>query len=153
MIATTGVVETGPIEPDPGEYGAPCELAFDYPIEAKAVTPQPDCEGGICLFMWAQEPPGCTDDSDCPAPWATCGGTHCILDQDVVASESRCTQTCDQDADCPDVPGCQSGAACVPVSSIGELCCVKMCACNDHLSVGQTQQLAQQCQAPGFCGP
>ncbi|MCY1004048.1 hypothetical protein OV079_00375 [Nannocystis pusilla] len=153
ISATTLVVETGAIEPEPGEYGGPCELAFDYPIEAKAVTPQPDCDGGICLFMWDQEPPGCTDDSDCAAPWATCGGTHCILDQEVVASESRCTQTCDEDADCPVIPGCAQGPACVPVTRLGELCCVKMCACSDHLSVGEWKSLAQECQEPGSCDP
>jgi hypothetical protein len=154
VSATTLVSESGTTHvPADGEYGAPCELAFDYPIEVKAVTPQPDCDGGICLFMWAQKPPRCTDDSDCPAPWATCGGTHCILDQDVVASESRCTQTCDEDTDCPDIPGCAEGPACVPVTSLGELCCAKMCACRDHLSNGESQQLEQQCQAPGFCDP
>lgn len=154
VSVTTLVSESGTTHvPGEGEYGGPCELAFDYPIEAKAVTPQPDCDGGICLFMWDQEPPPCTDDSDCPAPWATCGGTHCILDQDVVASESRCTQSCEEDSDCPVIPGCAEGAVCVPVTKLGELCCAKMCACSDHLSVGEWQSLAQQCQEPGSCGP
>ena len=154
VSVTTLVSESGTTYvPGEGEYGGPCELAFDYPIEAKAVTPQPDCDGGICLFMWDQEPPGCTDDSDCPAPWATCGGTHCILDQDVVASESRCTQTCEEDSDCPVIPGCAEGAVCVPVTKLGELCCAKMCACGDNLSVGEWKSLEQECQEPGFCGP
>lgn len=134
-------------------YGSPCELAFDWPIEAKAVSPQPACEGGVCLFQWDQAPPSCEDDSDCPAPWSTCDGTHCLLDQGFVAEESRCSQTCDEDAECPAIPGCQTGAACVPVSSIGPLCCARICACRDHLSAGQTQQLEQQCQEPGFCDP
>ncbi|WP_096331618.1 hypothetical protein [Nannocystis exedens] len=154
--STTAAVSTSngtSYVPGESEYGAPCELAFDWPIEAKAVSPQPDCEGGICLFMWDQAPPWCADDSDCPAPWSTCDGGHCLLDQGFVAETSRCTQTCDADAECPDIPGCQTGVACVPVSSIGELCCAKICACRDHLSAGQTQQLEQQCQEPGFCDP
>jgi len=151
--AATDVTHTT-AAPEAGEYGGPCELVdVADPVEAKAVSLQPDCAGDVCVFMFEDTPPQCSDDSDCPDPWPTCGAAQCVLDQDFVAESTRCTEICEDDAECPAIPGCASGEACVAVTSLGPLCCTKICLCRDDFSVGVAEQLGQMCQQPGFCDP
>ncbi|WAS91012.1 hypothetical protein [Nannocystis punicea] len=150
--SATSLVPTDGGGPAEGEYGAPCELELDHSIEARAVSLQPDCDGGICLFQWEQQPPWCADDSDCEGPWSTCNGTRCVLDQEFVVSESFCTSPCDGHADCPPIPGCGTGAVCVPLTTIGDLCCQKTCACADLVDLAETEQIEQDCAQPDACG-
>src|SRR5262249_24948546 len=90
-VSATTVLTT----PGPGEYGAPCQLVdVADPVQTKAVTLQPDCAGGICVFNFEDAPPPCNDDSDCAAPWPTCGDGFCVLDQGFVAENTRCTRSC-----------------------------------------------------------
>lgn len=140
--------------PEPGDYGAPCELVgVADPVQTKAVSLQPDCAGDVCVFMFDDLPPPCSDDSDCADPWPTCGDGHCVLDPGFVAESTVCTQTCEEDADCPPIPGCESGAACAPVTGYGPLCCEKICLCQDDFNVGTVHDLESMCQQPGACGP
>ncbi|MBZ5710756.1 hypothetical protein [Nannocystis pusilla] len=142
------------VAPGEGEYGASCQLlGVPESVQSKAISLQPDCAGGICVFQFEDTPPPCSDDSDCAAPWPTCDGDFCELDQNFVAASSRCTQNCEEDADCPAIPGCASEAVCAPATLLAPLCCEKVCLCGDDLSLGATADLENLCQQPGTCGP
>ncbi len=136
-------------------YGAPCELEGITPeVQVTAMGPQEACEGGICLFAFSDEVVACDDDADCSAqpPYLTCGENGlCVLDPDFVAAETRCTQTCEADDECPDMPGCGSAVACVPHATLGPLCCEKVCTCLDNLSVSDAEFKLLQCENDSPC--
>ncbi|MCY1059078.1 hypothetical protein [Nannocystis sp. SCPEA4] len=151
---TTPTSTVATVAPGPVEYGASCQLlGVPESVQSKAISLQPDCAGGICVFQFEDTPPPCSDDSDCAAPWPTCDGNFCDLDQDFVAASSRCTQNCQEDADCPAIPGCASETVCAPATLLAPLCCEKVCLCRDDLNIGATADLENLCQQPGTCGP
>ncbi len=127
-----GVSDTS-AAPEPGAYGGSCELAgLMYPPLDTDVTPQPACEGGICSLV-QDDLKVCQTDEQCPDSVCS-GNTFCELSPAFIAANSRCTRTCESVDDCPPMFGCQTGVTCTVLTISGDLCCVKMCACRDHIS-------------------
>ncbi len=137
-------------------YGAPCELeglALGK-IQVTAISPQDACDGGVCLFPFGDAVVSCEEDAECSAqpPYVSCGeGGLCVLDPDYVAAESQCTQACQSDDECPEVPGCESQTACVPMATLGPLCCEKVCACLDNFDSGDVEIKTLMCEEEGAC--
>lgn len=132
--------------PPEGAYGSVCELGLPQDVQSRAVVVQPACEGDICVFPFDDDHPPCGDDGDCSGPYSICGPNgHCELDQGFVAENSRCTHSCSEDADCPAIAGCDGAAVCARLTSLGPLCCEKMCVCPDDLSLGTSEQLEAMC--------
>jgi len=162
--ATTEVSDN----PNPLAYGQPCELGppeaweetSDPPDEDDIVQPQAtvlsvseQCVSGMCLLSYDDQVPiDCETDADCGDPELACADfDQCVLTPAYVAEHARCTQTCDSAADCPAIPGCETGVSCAIVSLLGQNCCQPVCVCNDRHSVGRSETLAAQC-AQGFEG-
>lgn len=153
-----GASETS-LDPAPDSYGAACELAGVGPdIQRTEVVPQPACDGGICLLVSDDAPLACEpgDDASCElaeGPGSVCGANGlCGLTPAFVEANARCTETCEVDTDCPPIPGCMTGTTCTTVTLIGELCCQKVCACNDHIFPAQVEDMQATCDAdPELC--
>ncbi|WAS99265.1 hypothetical protein [Nannocystis punicea] len=129
--ATSGV-------PAAGAYGSFCELAgITFVPESTVITPQPECDGGICLVVSDDGPLACDFDFECAeeAEGSVCAPSRgfCTLSPAFLEANTRCTQTCELDEDCPDLPGCATGFRCATITFLGPLCCQKVCACKDHL--------------------
>lgn len=142
--------------------GAPCDHGHPTEIRSKLLTyPHADCDGNACLYADETQPPSgpCRDDSEC-GPIGTCdpdpqsGEARCVLDPSYVTARSMCSQVCESDAECvtDEATTCQGGFTCARVSSLGELCCQRLCVCVDDLGV--TAGLDQDCASgtvPGCC--
>ncbi|MBZ5714206.1 hypothetical protein [Nannocystis pusilla] len=149
--------------PNPLLYGQPCELiaeaweeTADPPDGDEVLQPQATalssserCASGMCLLTYDDPlPVDCETHADCGKPEAVCSDAgQCMLAPAYVADHTRCTQACETAADCPDIPGCQTGVSCAIASRLGENCCQPVCACNDHLSVSRSEELAAICAA------
>lgn len=138
--ATTG--------PAGAAYGSACELVGLGPdIQFTSISPQPSCEDGICLLVYDQSRPGCASDLQCTdeddGPCADNG--VCNLSPAFLEANARCTRTCESVADCPPIPGCQTGLTCGTMTVLGELCCQRVCACNDLLEPAAPASLDMLC--------
>lgn len=154
-ITVSGADGIGPVLPD---IGRPCDHGLDpeHVPESRLVTsPAPACGGDICVYVDTSVAPlgQCSTDAECNVVNGddrfTCDpatGT-CALDFDYVLARSMCSAACESDADCvPDgETNCITGFSCVPMSSVGSVCCVPMCACNDDLDAALVQDLQQSC--------
>ncbi|MCY1053527.1 hypothetical protein [Nannocystis sp. SCPEA4] len=165
VTITTATDSAG--QPNPLLYGQPCELVAevweetaDPPDEddvaqpmASALSVSEQCVSGMCLLIYDDyQLIDCETDADCGKPELICAGSgHCALAPEYVAEHTRCTQACETAADCPDIPGCQTGVSCVIVSRLGANCCRPVCACNDQLSVGRSEELAAICAYDPEC--
>jgi hypothetical protein len=143
------------------EIGLACQLSAvpeTYWLELDNAS----CASGMCLYAdttAAYPQRTCTGDAECTSlgQGVICGATGwCELDPAHVAARSRCTDTCEDDAECVGADGttCAGGFACVPVSSLGAVCCQRVCVCRDELDVYETSHLAESCEAgltPGCC--
>ncbi|PCC70200.1 hypothetical protein SAMN02745121_03479 [Nannocystis exedens] len=157
--ASTTTVPTGTTTSLPsGAYGSACALAgFPPIINHSAITPQPACDGGICLLV-IDAKYQCESDLDCETnvgEGVACEEGYCDVSPAVILEEgSRCTQTCETVADCPEIPGCMSGAICSSFMVSGELCCQKVCGCIDSLYVSGVMSLQMLCdEMPDFTCP
>lgn len=170
---TTGATDSpgntteSPANPDPRLYGQPCELVAeaweetaDPPDEDDAAQPMAtalsvseQCVSGMCLLTYDDyRLIDCETDADCGKPELICAGSgHCALAPEYVADHTRCTQACETAADCPDIPGCQTGVSCAIASLLGTHCCQPVCACNDQLSVSRGEELAAICAYDPEC--
>lgn len=144
---TTGVAE--------GAYGSSCQvLGFPPVLNHAAISVQPACDGGICLTIIAG---ACETDLECETDvgeGSVCGedGT-CTATPALIAEHSRCTRSCETVADCPAIPGCATGSTCSTVVVSGELCCEKVCLCNDHAFLPGIMSLQELCdEQSDLCG-
>lgn len=158
------ITATGSIDVDDalGEVGAPCQPSF-VPESRLLEVGSPDCASDMCLYgdtISADPLQTCTESSDCSGfgKGVICNPTtgECELDPAHIAARSMCTDLCEQDSDCVGADGttCEGGFSCVPISSLGPVCCQRICACNDDVDVISTEELAQACEAgtqPGCC--
>ncbi|MFY0532498.1 hypothetical protein [Nannocystis pusilla] len=127
---------------------------FSSVINYTAISPQPDCDGGICLLV-IDEKYQCETDLECQNldPAAKCDEGLCDVSADVLLDETRCTQTCETVEDCPAIPGCMTGLICSVFLVSDELCCQKVCGCQDSLYVPGVMSLQMLCdEEPDFCG-
>lgn len=139
-----------------GVYGSYCELLDPpYTLLSPVVSPQPLCDGDICVLV-KDAPFACFGDAECVEEKGA--GSQCDDDgwctetAEFLAANTRCTQTCESLADCPPIPGCTAGITCGPAITIGPLCCQKMCLCNDHLYIPTVTSNEQSCVGdPEFC--
>lgn len=133
-------------------YGAPCQLAGVGPeIQSNQVTEQPACAGGICLFLAGDAKVACETDEFCSMQWIhdVCGTNgYCNIAQEVIDDRSKCTQTCEVDSECAEIPGCMLGAACLPAALEGPFCCQKVCACRDTFGTEALKTLQITCADP-----
>jgi hypothetical protein len=160
--ATAGVAEDSGFG---SGLGAPCDHEHPTRVETKLLTyPHADCNGGICLYAddSVVAPEACDADADCgPTPSrAECIPSSeddsgvCALDQSYVASRSMCSQVCESNADCTtqENTACKAGFVCARVAALGDLCCQRVCVCDDDL--GFTEELDAACAsstAQGCC--
>lgn len=159
LTSTSGLepsTSTTSAVPPSGAYGSFCELVGVGPdLQITAILLQPACDGGICLIVSDAGPFVCDGDPDCmeEAEGSVCGQNGlCNLSPAFIEANARCTQACGVDGDCPAIPGCQTGVTCATITLIGELCCQKVCACNDHLNPAQADDAETICDDdPGLC--
>lgn len=143
--------------PGSGAYGSPCALVgAPKDLQITAISPQPACDAGICLLVDDHAPWVCEVDASCEVdegPGSVCGDNGlCNLTPSFVEDNARCTETCELDTDCPQIPGCVEGVACATITNIGALCCAKVCACKDYLNPTQAATAEANCIAdPDFC--
>ncbi|MCY1005156.1 hypothetical protein OV079_06130 [Nannocystis pusilla] len=153
--ASTTTVQDSTTGLPSGAYGSACSLKGFPPIlNATAISPQPDCDGGICLLI-IDEKYQCELDVDCQDldPAAKCDEGLCDVSADVLLDETRCTQTCETVEDCPEIPGCMTGLICSVFLVSDELCCQKVCGCKDSLYVPGVMSLEMLCnEEPDWCG-
>ncbi|WP_434418116.1 hypothetical protein [Nannocystis pusilla] len=140
-----------------GAFGSACELVgFPPVINHSAITPQPACDSGICLLV-VDKKYQCESDLDCETnvgDGVACDEGYCDVSPAVILEGARCTQTCETAADCPEIPGCTSGAICGSFMVTGELCCQKVCGCIDSLYVPGVMTLQMLCdEMPDFTCP
>lgn len=152
-----GTVGTTADVPAGAPYNAPCELAGVGPeIQSTQVVAQPACEGGICLFLAENAKVACETDEFCSTQWMhdVCGTNgFCNIAQEAIDDGAKCTQACADDSDCPEIPGCMEGAACLPVATEGPFCCQRICACLDQFGTETLQARLTACADPeGTCG-
>lgn len=137
-----------------GAYGSSCRLMGSPPvINHTAVSPQPACDGGICLTIIADE---CANDLECEVnvgEGSTCDVEGiCTVTLALVDKHSRCTQTCETVEDCPAIPGCATGITCSAVVVSGELCCQRVCLCDDDAYLPGIMSFQELCDdEPGLC--
>lgn len=139
-----------------GAYGSACDLVgFPPVINYTAISPQPSCDGGICLLVIDEEYQ-CETDLECQMnvdPASSCDGNICDVSAAVLAEDTRCTQTCETVEDCPPIPGCMTGLICSSFLVSDELCCQKVCGCKDSLFLSGVMSLQTICdEEPDFCG-
>ncbi|MCY0993506.1 hypothetical protein OV203_40585 [Nannocystis sp. ILAH1] len=139
-----------------GAYGSACDLVgFPPVINYTAISPQPNCDGGICLLVIAEKYQ-CEDDIDCQMnldPAAKCDEGLCDVSASALLDETRCTQTCETVEDCPPIPGCVNGLICSVFLVSDELCCQKVCGCTDSLFLSGVMSLQMLCdEEPDICG-
>lgn len=150
--ATTGQTTTTGVSD--GAFGASCQLlGFPPVLNHTAVSSQPACDGGICLTIIAET---CGTDLECEVnvgEGSVCDTDGiCTVTPALVAKHSRCTQTCEIVEDCPAIPGCMSGTSCSTVVVSDELCCQKVCLCNDYAYLPGIMSLQELCDdEPGLC--
>lgn len=156
-VGATDGVGTTSAGPESGAYGSPCALVgAPKDLQITAISLQPACDAGICLLVNDRGPWVCEEDASCAVdegPGSVCGENgFCNMTPSFVEENTRCTATCEVDTDCPELPGCVAGPACATITNIGELCCAKVCACQDHLNPAQTATAEANCVAdPEFC--
>ena len=133
------------------DVGAPCELG-GVPESRLLELDNSDCSSGLCLYVdtvMADAQQSCSESSDCSGfgSGVICVDGQCQLDPAHVAEASMCTAECSDDAECvgSDGTACESGFACVPVTSLGSTCCQKLCACRVQLDVAAAAELAAAC--------
>lgn len=139
-----------------GAYGSVCELVgFPPVLNFTAISPQPACDGGICLLV-IDEKYQCETDLECQTnvgPASSCDGNICDVSPAVLLEDTRCTQTCETVEDCPEIPGCMTGLICSSFLVSDELCCQKVCGCKDSLFLSGVMSLQMICdEEPEFCG-
>ncbi len=101
------------------ELGKTCSLGFENSLTGLVYNPQaPECTAGFCLK------PALASFQD-------------------MGTAAFCTTTCADDGDChgqkrdgddPDDRRCVQGYACGVVTTVGPLCCQKVCVCKDFIS-------------------
>ncbi|WAS94700.1 hypothetical protein [Nannocystis punicea] len=147
-----------------GDVGAPCNHGDVDPPADKVVTfPALSCNDLLCVYADEQEPPTapCTTDEMCNAASEdgkarfACVEGECKLASTFVLERSMCSKTCGDDDDCKDggigqqvlakETSCATGFSCVAIQTLGELCCQKLCVCNDDLSAGAVDETATEC--------
>ena len=138
-----------------GAYGSACDLAGAPPIlNYTAISPQPACDGGICLLV-IDAKYQCEDNLQCQTnvdDASVCDGGICTVSPTVLLEDSRCTQPCQTVEDCPEIPGCMTGAICTSFLVSDELCCEKVCGCQDSLYLPGFMSLQMICdEMPEFC--
>jgi hypothetical protein len=143
------------------DVGAPCQVSF-VPESRLLDLGNADCASGVCLYgsvVHASNDQVCTHDDECSGAGegVICNAFGlCELDPAHIAARSMCTDYCEEDADCVGVDGnlCESGFACIPVSTLGDVCCQRFCACRDDFDLEEAQELVMDCEAgstPGCC--
>ena len=154
--ATLTSAQDGTAGPPSGAYGSACDLeGFPPVLNFTAISPQPACDGEICLLV-IDEKYLCGSDPECEAnvgAGSVCEEDGiCSVAPSVLLADARCTQTCETDEDCPAVPGCMSGTTCTSFVVSGELCCQKVCACEDSLYLPGVMSIQSVCdEMPEFC--
>lgn len=144
--------------PQDGAYGSACTIEGLNPnAQFSALTQDPACDGGICLVVNNEAAPACDGDPDCidQGEGATCGENGiCHRESAFIEENTHCTQTCEVAEDCPAIPGCMTGVSCSVFSLLDdELCCKKICACNDRLDFELVKNFETACiDNPGMCG-
>lgn len=147
-----------------GDVGAPCNHGDVEPPRDKIVTfPALSCNDLLCVYADEKEAPNitCTDDAQCNAASDDgktrfqCVNQECVLNSTFVLERSMCSKTCSTDDDCKDggigkqvlakETSCASGFSCTAVMTLGELCCQKLCVCNDDLSADAVDKVATEC--------
>lgn len=146
--------------PDDDELGigGPCDHGkpADYVPESKLLTfPALDCEDLLCIYADIADPPAdpCTSDAECNATnpelarFACSLEGRCEVSRAYFEARSMCSATCESDVDCAtdETTNCQTGFSCVPITSLGEICCQPVCVCNDDLDFASTQDLTEAC--------
>lgn len=153
------ITVTGEVPPQ--DIGLPCQLA-GVPESHLLELGNADCGSGMCLYadtIMADSQQTCTEDGECSGfgNGVICGASGlCELDPAHIAERSRCTDTCLDDTECVGADGttCAGGFACMPVTSLGSVCCQGVCVCRDELDVASAEMLAADCAAgltPGCC--
>lgn len=149
-VTTDGVVSSTSMDPALTPYGSSCELVgLGADIVFTAITLQPLCEGGICLLVNDMPPLQCEEDSECAeqTEGSVCEQHgFCALPPAFVEANSRCTQTCVTAEDCPEIPGCTTGVSCTVFINIGDLCCQRVCGCNDHRYPPYEDSMEETCE-------
>jgi len=147
-----------------GDVGAPCNHGDVDPPADKVVTfPALSCNDLLCIYADEKDPPTapCTDHAQCNAASDDgksrfqCVEGKCELASQFVLERSMCSKTCGSDDDCKDGgigkqvlakdTSCSAGFSCVQLQTLGELCCQKLCVCNDDLSAGAVESIATEC--------
>jgi hypothetical protein len=145
--------DDGSSDPVDGAEGSACVIPPEY-AGGPTVHPDPGCESGVCMLQAHVPIIGCDGPEDCTYDehLTGCVDGFCELDTAWAETQMSCTQTCEADVDCPDIPGCASGRACAPVALIGPLCCQKVCTCLDEISQDWVNMRVAQCEAATHCG-
>lgn len=146
------------------DVGAPCQHANRaLPTEPTITFPALACDQLLCVLGESFLPPEapCEVDADCDVQSGVesfdCVEGRCVVAQDTVLERSMCSATCGNDADCADPADgtrCEGGFACVPLMSLGPMCCEKVCVCRDGLDVARSETLQDACElgtAVGCC--
>lgn len=138
--------------------GAPCDHAGVDFEAGPAITLDPACGGGFCLFGDPAQPPpdACNFDADCNNADPTkirfqCQDNACVLADPYKQERSMCTRTCAVDSDCLDVAAdtlCQTNFICVATTAD---CCQPVCLCNDDASAGYLDTVAAECGMSKTC--
>ena len=147
-----------------GDVGAPCNHGDVDPPDSQVVTfPALSCNDLICVYADDKSAPAqCESDLQCNIEddgitrFQCLQGT-CRLSPEFVLDRSMCSKTCGSDADCEDGgigkqvqakdTSCVNGFKCVALQKLGDLCCQKLCVCDDDLSLGAIDDIAMACDA------
>jgi len=150
----------------PGDVGAPCNHGpLDLPSKQAVTFPALSCNELLCVYGVddAIPPENCTNDDDCNrnpeiGKRFSCNDKNtCELDLAYVLRQSMCSKRCDNDADCNNSAvkknvaketQCNKGFVCAILQKLGDLCCEKICVCEDHLNTGTSSaQSKKECVA------
>jgi hypothetical protein len=69
----------------------------------------------------------------------------CTLPSAFVEANWRYTRSCVTADDCSEIPGCTAGVSCTIFINIGDLCCQRVCGCDDHRYPPYEDSLEELC--------
>lgn len=146
-------VDEGSSSAGPDDVGAACIIPPDY-AGGPTVNPDPSCQSGVCMLQAHVQIRGCEGPEDCTYDehLTGCVDGFCALDTAWAEAHMECTRTCEEDVDCPDTPGCETGVVCAPIALIGPLCCQKVCTCLDEISQDWVNMREADCEMVAQCG-
>lgn len=153
-----------------GDVGAPCNHGLVTPPQTALVSfPALMCDDLLCVYGEANIPPAtsCSSDEACQTDpgdlrfrceMDDAGNGECVVDPTYMLERSMCSRRCASDEDCEDRgigldplaerTACRTGFRCTELQALGDLCCEKMCVCEDALADGALEDLVQACQDP-----